>query len=87
MKNMQEALTYINDEWNKAQKEGKLSFKITIDNGRKYTVKHYDTLMASIDNAAFYVFDDHKRIVCRDISNTEDLACMFMNINNQPAVS
>ena len=43
MKNMQEALAYINDKWNKAQKEGKLSFKITIDNGRKYTVKHYDT--------------------------------------------
>ena len=35
MKNMQEALAYINDKWNKAQKEGKLSFKITIDNGRK----------------------------------------------------
>lgn len=80
---MQEAINNINRKWKHAQENGKLSFNFKIDNGRVYTVKHYETLFASMDDGAFYVYDDQKRIVCRDVSNTEDLACMFMNLNNQ----
>ena len=82
---MAEAIKNINDAWNKAQEQGKDFFRVKLENGHNYKVKHYDTMMASIDDAAFYVFDDYNRIICRDVSNTEDLACMFMNLNNVAA--